>query len=165
MKTHTSLLAIAVATGLTTSWAQDTWTQKADFGGGNREFAVGFSIGSKGYVGTGRDNNQNLKNDFWEYDPATDTWTQKANFGGTPRYFAVGLSIGSKGYIGTGVSGGGTVLHKDFWEYDPATNTWTQKANFGGTVRRGAVAFSVSSKGYVGLGYDGSYREDLWEYD
>ena len=26
-----------------------------------------------------------IKNDFWEYDPATNAWTQKADFGGTAR--------------------------------------------------------------------------------
>ena len=31
----------------------NTWTQKADFGGAARDSAVGFSIGSKGYIGTG----------------------------------------------------------------------------------------------------------------
>ena len=40
----------------------NVWTQKADFGGGARSGAVGFSIGSKGYIGTGG------ANDFWEYD-------------------------------------------------------------------------------------------------
>src|SRR5207249_1321311 len=30
----------------------NTWTQKADFGGSGRSGAVGFSIGSKGYIGT-----------------------------------------------------------------------------------------------------------------
>ena len=34
--------------------ATNTWTQKADFGGTTRSVAVGFSIGSKGYIGTGR---------------------------------------------------------------------------------------------------------------
>ena len=33
--------------------AANTWTQKADFGGTARDGAVGFSIGSKGYIGTG----------------------------------------------------------------------------------------------------------------
>ena len=78
----------------------NAWTQKADFGGGPREQAVGFSIGGKGYIGTGY--NGPYRQDFWEYDPATNTWTQKADFGGTARYGAVGFSIGSKGYIGTG---------------------------------------------------------------
>ena len=33
----------------------NTWTQKADFGGTARNWAVGFSIGNKGYIGTGYD--------------------------------------------------------------------------------------------------------------
>src|SRR6476660_6387769 len=82
--------------------AQGTWTRKADFGGGIRSFTVAFSIGEKGYVGTGEDENFTVRKDFWEYDPAADTWTQKANFGGGPRYAAVGFGIGKKGYVGTG---------------------------------------------------------------
>ena len=66
--------------------ATDTWTQKANFGGGARTGAVGFSIGTKGYVGTGIDANDLLRKDFWEYDPVTNKWTRKANFGGTARY-------------------------------------------------------------------------------
>ena len=45
----------------------NTWTQKADFGGTARNAAVGFSIGSKGYIGTGYDGS--YCKDFWEYDP------------------------------------------------------------------------------------------------
>ena len=66
------------------STTANTWTQKADFGGTARYEAVGFSIGSKGYIGTGCDGSSYTK-DFWEYDPAANTWTQKADFGGTAR--------------------------------------------------------------------------------
>ena len=146
--------------------AADTWTQMTDFGGlvgTARVDAVGFSISSKGYIGTGFDGSANTK-DFWEYDPIGDTWTQKADFGGTTRQAAVGFSIGSKGYIGTGYDG--IADTNDFWEYDPALNNWTQKANFGGTVRRNAVGFSIGSKGYIGTGLDGStYYKDFWEYN
>ena len=142
------------------------WTQKADFGGGDRYGAVGFTIGSKIYMGLGNYAGS-FKKDFWEYDPASDTWTQKADFGGAARRKAVGFSIGSKGYIGTGL--GDTNCTKDFWEYDPASDTWTQKADFGGTAREGATGFSIGTKGYIGTGYffDGtSYRyKDFWEYD
>jgi Abnormal spindle-like microcephaly-assoc'd, ASPM-SPD-2-Hydin len=146
--------------------AEDTWTQKADFGGTARLSAVGFSIGSKGYIGTGFDLNLTHKKDFWEYDPAANTWTQKADFGGTARGEAVGFSIGSKGYIGTG-SAGLFSEKKDFWEYDPTANTWTQKADFGGTARWGAVGFSIVSKGYIGTGDRSqfSWANDFWEYD
>jgi N-acetylneuraminic acid mutarotase len=148
--------------------AAGAWTQEADFGGTSRSGAVGFSIGSKGYIGTGYDNRNARYKDFWEYDPVANTWTQKADFGGTSRSGAVGFSIGSKGYIGTG---GDDVYRRDLWEYDPVANTWAQKADFGGISRYNAVGFSIGSKGYIGTGqnwndpYDGPLYKDFWEYD
>ncbi|HKR04009.1 MAG TPA: kelch repeat-containing protein [Bacteroidia bacterium] len=154
--------------------APDSWTEKNAIGQSviasssisARSSAVSFSIGTKGYVGTGVDNGS-LKNDFWEYDPAANIWTQKANFAGAPRKDAVGFSIGTKGYIGTGT--GPTVpdwFKKDFWEYDPAANTWTQRADFGGTARNRAIGISNGTKGYIGTGQAAdSVRSDFWEYD
>ncbi|HOY30571.1 MAG TPA: kelch repeat-containing protein [Bacteroidales bacterium] len=141
----------------------NVWIQKADFGGAQRANAVGFSIGNKGYIGTGVSNDVKLK-DFWEYDPSTNIWTQKADLPGSPRLSAVGFSIGNKGYIGTGFNPDSTVLfYKDFWEYNPSTDTWTQMADFGGTARTWAVGFSIGTKGYIGTG---DYPEkDFWEYD
>jgi len=145
----------------------DLWTQKATLAGTSRIEAVGFSIGNKGYIGTGRNDNTGIIfKDFWEYDPNTDTWSQRANFGGGDRSSAVGFSIGNKGYIGTGSNGSGGKL-KDFWEYDPVTNIWTQKADFGGGGRSDAFGFSIGNKGYIGTGDPGgsNYFNDFWEYD
>src|SRR5678815_785878 len=103
MKTFTLLIAILFAVCLNNDYAQNTWTQKANFGGATRGGAVAFSIGSKGYLGTGY--NGAYRIDFWEYDPAANTWTQKADFGGTVRFYAAYFSIGSKGYLGTGYDG------------------------------------------------------------
>jgi N-acetylneuraminic acid mutarotase len=149
-------------------FAADTWTDKIDFGGVERCQAVGFSIGSKGYIGTGMNElPPNGQQDFWEYDPAADTWTQKADFGGGPRYGAVGFSIGSKGYVGTGSDG--TTPLRDFWEYDPIANIWSRKADVGG-ITAGylfAAGFSIGGKGYIGTGLVGStaHVKDFWEYD
>ena len=141
----------------------DIWLPKTDFGGAARHAAVGFSIGERGYIGTGWDGSTKMR-DFWEYNPAANTWTQRADFGGTECYYAVGFSIGEKGYIGTGWDC--SSYKKDFWEYNPATNDWTEKAEFGGAARGLAVGFSIGTKGYVGTGFDGSsYRKDFWEYD
>ncbi|MBL0184034.1 MAG: hypothetical protein IPP96_17825 [Chitinophagaceae bacterium] len=99
----------------------NSWVPKANLaitGSQARQAAVGFSIGTKGYIGTGLRNTM-LKN-FFEYDPVANAWTQKADFGGSARYYAVGFSIGTKGYIGTGGTGGSTYL-KDFWEYNQAS--------------------------------------------
>lgn len=139
----------------------DVWTRKADFGGGFRTEAVGFSIGSKGYIGTGYDG-VDRKKDFWEYDPNTNVWTQKLDFGGTARIRAVGFSISTKGYVGTGEDSGGD--KNDFWEYDPSLNTWTQKANFGGLPRELAVGFSIGVKGYIGTGLTTVEMKDFWEF-
>ncbi len=143
-----------------TTLAPDYWAQKAN-GATARFGAVGFSIGTKGYIGTGNSSG-NYKNDFWEYDAPANSWTQKADFGGTARFGAVGFSIGTKGYIGTGYDG---TYKNDFWEYDATTNTWAQKAGFGGTARYRAVGFSIGSKGYVGTGAGGVFKNDFWEYD
>lgn len=155
-----SIQEYAVTVTATTS-SEDKWTQKADFKGGTRMFATGFSIGNKGYIGTSE-----FVNDFWEYDPETNLWTQKADFGGTLRNGAAGFSIGSKGYIGTGLETYSYVPLKDFWEYDPATNTWAQKADFAGDARWSATGFSVNGKGYIGTGQNlYAVLKDFWEYD
>ncbi len=142
----------------------NSWVQKANFGGTGRSGAVGFSIGSKGYIGTG-DSETGYKNDFWEYDPSANIWTQKGNFEGSARFGAVGFNIGSKGFIGTGFDTYG--LKKDFWEYDPSINVWTPKAPFAGTPRYMATGFSIGSKGYIGTGLDSDldFKNDFWEYD
>ena len=153
--------------------ATDTWTRKAHVPGppeARVASAAAFSIGSKGYIGTGARGTGDDAHvrDFLEYDPVTDRWTRKADFGGIGRSGAVGLSIGDKGYIGLGgtVINGGAAFLSDFWEYDPATDTWTQKADFPGNKTSGAVAFSIGNKGYVGTGVSrGGWQKDFWEYD
>jgi len=151
-------------------WDQETnlWTRKADFGGIARSGSVGFSIGNKGYIGTGSGDDNKLLKDFWEWDQATNVWTKRADFGGSARSGAIGFSIGSKGYIGTGY-GGNNNLFNDFWEWDQATNLWTKKADFGGLPRNAAVGLSVGGKGYIGTGVTGvnpDYAfQDFWEWD
>jgi N-acetylneuraminic acid mutarotase len=138
------------------------WVELSDFEGVARSDAVGFSINDKGYVTTGYDGDDRLK-DLWEYDPAKDYWIQKADFPGNVRNGAVGFGTATKGYVGTGYDG--SIKLKDFWEYDPQTNSWLQVADFAGSARFGAIAFSIDNKGYIGTGYDGNYLKDFWMYD
>jgi len=151
-------------------WDQETnvWRQKSDFEGNIRGSAVGFSIGKKGYIGTGHIGNNNYSREFWEWDQETNKWTRKADFGGSARFAAVGFSIGNKAYIGTGV--GGSLYKNDLWEWDQATNEWTLKADFGGSPRISAVGFSIGNRGYIATGLSDGYGNeyafrDLWEYD
>jgi hypothetical protein len=162
MKSFSLFLCLLLAAFNGFAQVPDTWTQKADLGGPGRYAAVAFSIGTKGYIGTGF-RYEGFMKDFWEYDPNTDAWTQKADFGGTARWFAVGFSVHNKGYIGTGHDETG--YNNDFWEYSPVSNSWTRKADFGGGARDLAAGFSINSKGYIGTGYDGAVKKDFWEYN
>lgn len=150
-------------------WKYDgNWTQIADFGGGKRYEAVGFSINGKGYVGTGISEGTDPyerkgTKDFWEYNPQTNKWTKKADFGGSARFEAVGFTIGNRGYIGTGTDKNGDT--KDFWEYNPNNNSWLRKADVGGLARHSGIGISNFSKGYIGLGYTNTYASDFWEYN
>jgi len=159
----TTLLFIAIVAITFTSHSQNTWTQKADFGGGGRCWCAAFSIGNKGYAGLGF-----YYTDFWEYDPVSDIWIQKASFPAAGRAGLFSFSIWDKGYLGTGASFDTTYhTYDDFWEYDPVLNVWNQKADFPGGLRVDAFGFSSGTKGYVGSGGDGYgyFFNDFWEYD
>ena len=143
--------------------AANVWTKKTGLGGNARSGAVGFSIGNKGYIGTGYGTDNNILKDFWEWDQATDVWTKKADFGGTARYGAVGFSIGNKGYLGTGSN---NTSNKDFWEWNQATDVWLKKADLREDVRWGVLSFTIGNKAYIGTGF--SYEKGVkyfWEYD
>ena len=128
-----------------------TWTQKTNFPF-IRSDAVGFSIGIKGYVGTGSQGGT-LKKDFWEFDPGTNAWTQKADFGGTARTSAIGAGLFGYGYIGTGLDG---QYRSDMWEYNPATNSWTQRADISGGGRSDAFCAVHQNGIVVGCGQNAS---------
>jgi hypothetical protein len=147
----------------------NTWTQKTDFAGTARAYATSFTIGSKGYVGTGNDGA--YKNDFYEYEPATDTWTAKANYGGSAREAASGFALeyNSRGYIGWGYSGSdftGGLWRLDMWEYNPASNSWTQKAQFTTVARSNAVGFAIGMKGYMltGIVANATNSNEIYEF-
>jgi hypothetical protein len=114
----------------------DTWTQKADVGALERYAAVGFSIGSKGYIG-------GPNKDLWQYDPVTDIWTQKADILGPEEQLggAVAFSIGNKGYVGTGQRNSLNYGSKFFAEYDSANNIWTQKPILEDQIEYGQLVF------------------------
>ena len=138
--------------------ASDSWTQKANFPGGGRYGAVGFSIGKKGYVGTG-DTGASFSDDFWEYNPLNNVWLAKPNVPGGVRCGAVGMSVGGKGYVGMGFG-------NDFYEYNPANDTWTAKSNFPGGGIDYMGAFPLGTKCYVGCGgSSGNATDNFWEYD
>jgi N-acetylneuraminic acid mutarotase len=138
-----------------------------------RTRAVGFSIGNKGYYGTGYDNDYNRLNDFWIFDPsaaAGKQWTKHPDgFKGTARYGATAFAVNGKGYI---IGGFDANYLNDTWEFDPTVGTygtWTEltgKNSFPGYKRMNGLAFVIGTKAYVCTGVSNSaYVKDLWEFD
>ncbi len=160
-----SLVLILVVFSYQNSVAQESWTQKAEFPGGERWGAISFSINGKIYVGMGNDGTMDY-GDLWEYDPATNSWNQKADYP-INRRLATSFSINGKGYVCCGINSIG--LLNDVIEYNPSTNTWTAKASLPSNGRYGASGFSMNEKGYICCGNlgtaSGPYTNELWEYD
>lgn len=160
MKRFAALFVLFTALILRTE-AQGLWTQKADFGGAARTAAVGFSIGNKGYIGTGSAGNTRF-NDFWEYNSETNAWTQKANITFDGRSNATAFTLDGKGYI---VGGFTTSFTKNMLEYDTATNQWNYRANFLGVGRGDGVAFNIGNGVLFGTGSSSNgLRKDFYRY-
>lgn len=137
----------------------NSWTQKADYMGGDMYHATGFTIGGIGYIGTGRDISGGAVTTFYAYNPLTNSWTQKSNFPGAPRRGAVGFSIDGYGYIGTGS------YYSDFFKYNPTTDSWSAVAPMPTAGRISAVGFELNGYGYVGTGSTSWAESDFWRYD
>lgn len=138
------------------------WVGSSVFDGTPRSSAIAFTLGNKGYMGTGFDGDDYL-NDFWSYDMDGNFWSQLADFSGSPRSSAVAFAVENRGYVGSGFDGDNEL--SDFYKYDPTTNTWSVTAAFEGTARRGAIAFNSETSGYVGTGFDGDNdKKDFWKY-
>jgi N-acetylneuraminic acid mutarotase len=133
-----------------------------------RTLAVAFSVGNKGYYGTGYDNDYNKLNDFWKFDPLAEKghqWTRISDFEGSARYGAVAFAINGKAYLISGFDGN---YLNDTWEFNPDNETWTEvigSGAFPGSKRMNALSFILGDKAYICTGKSNSYVKDFWEYD
>ena len=137
----------------------DQWTSRAPFPGGMRYQLTAFSIGNKGYVGLGA-NQDVFKKDFWAYNPGSNQWTPIADLPGSERGSATAFSIENRGFVCIGTNGG---FLDDLWEYNSVTNEWSVRASFGGSERKNAVSFVLNGKAYVGTGKGYSGKKDGME--
>jgi len=163
------ILLVIVLIFITNSlYAQTSWTPVAGFPGNPRAWATSFSIGDKGYIGTGG-TNYVYNNDLWEYDSSNDTWSQKANVGGILRGSAVGFSVYGKGYLGMGGNSDNQERARDLWEYDPEINKWSFNSLIPDEGLSYAVAFVINDIAYIGTGSTktiiGNESNKFWEFN
>ncbi|MCT4613530.1 MAG: hypothetical protein N4A49_01495 [Marinifilaceae bacterium] len=130
----------------------------AEFPGDERQDAVAFTAGGKGYVGLGYNGKtQTYFNDFYEFDPTTETWTKlegDSAFPGVGTRNGIGFGYGNKGFIGTGTIANDestTLLNNIYWKYDTDTKKWT-KIGAGGDKVTKAVSFVIDKYAYICLG-------------
>ena len=145
----------------------DSWADIQTFPGGGLCCISnsGFSIGKKGYIGTGC----TTQKKFWEYDSETNVWTQKADFGGTGRQLTVGFALDGDGYIGCGLARSGYrwYVAKDFWKYSVSSDHWSGPINAPESfaTRCNPVRFVINDKAYIIGGNNGGNYSDVWEFD
>lgn len=140
----------------------DEWTQKDDFPGGERGFAIGDIMDGKAYFGFGTDGFDYL-NDLWVFDPATDEWTELASCECSGRVHPAMVAIDGKIYVGLG---GNDFNLNDWWEYDVATDSWEQKANLPDLPRHHPYQFGIDGYAYAGFGHGSGFISNEWyRYD
>lgn len=154
---------------------QNPWKQVKTYPGDKIQAGLGFTIGNKGFVCTGRTSGS-LNLDMWEFDPTGEgngTWTSRevdtddsdysAYKAAVNRSYASVIVKGTKAYIIGGIV---SAADKTVYEFNSDTDGWEQKTSFEGFSRSRAVAFSLGDRMFYGTGYNGSsYYYDFWEFN
>jgi N-acetylneuraminic acid mutarotase len=79
-------------------------------------------VNNKVYVGMGRNTNDAVLGDLYEYDESANDWIIVASIPSAPRVDAFSCFTATKGYIGLGLQyyqGGQVDELTDFWEFTP----------------------------------------------
>jgi N-acetylneuraminic acid mutarotase len=106
--------------------ADESWTEKREIAnisddsydddyqivGSN---AVGFNIGTLGYITTGGASSPGIRT--WEYNTLTDLWVERTSLEGNPRFDAVAFTVKGKAIVVGGRSG--SSYFDDVWTFDP----------------------------------------------
>lgn len=143
----------------------EMWTQKAFIPGGEeRQYASGFSHGSKGYFFGGY-NGTDFLNDLWEYDPLMDSWTELDSLPDIGRSGAAAVVIGDTVYIIGGKTDSDFAI-PDVWAYSFSSGTWQQKNDLPGANWRGN-AVTVYGSAYLTFGRNelNQFQNELFEFD
>ncbi len=142
------------------------WEKTISFPGTPRDDATYFKIGSKHYIGTGREVGFGCTRDFYFFDESTLTWGNSSPLPeGKERQYASSISWNGKGYLFGGIDCAG-VFQNDFWKYDPVTNSWTQLNSLPSSGRAGMVNFVLQDTFYIISGRNSTgILNEVWSYN
>ncbi len=141
----------------------DAWTQKQDFPGLARGFAIGEVWNGKAYFGFGANGNSLLK-DFWEYDPQTDVWTRLADCGCDGRTHPAMVALNGEIYMGLGGTVNGN--DNDWWVYNIENDAWEERTTYPAAPRHHPYQFTDGRYVYVAFGHgNGFISNQVYRYD
>ena len=151
---------------------KNSWTEKTSFDYGDRHHPFYFSIENIAYVGFGHgnyiNNNINIYNDFYQYNPDLDEWTELNNFPSEGRVAGTQFSYNGKGYVLSGDGDDhGPLDSGELWEYNPISDSWTQLNSHPGGARWAPGSFVIDCHVYLTSGYEAetdTYYNDLIRY-
>jgi len=137
------------------------WTNKGEFPGLGRTFAIGDEWDGKYYYGFGLANNGVDLNDLWVYDPSDQSFTELPSCPCVGRAHPALAAHNDKILMGTGSGPNGDL--EDWWEYDMITQEWTQKTNVPGGRRHHPFFFESGNTVYLGGGHRDNWL--AWDLD
>lgn len=147
------------------SYDGTAWSPAASLPANGRSGAVAFVMNGKAYVGLGQSENtagqQNVYQDFWEYDPTSNSWSAAPIFPGQPRYHASAFIAGGNGFVSAGINSNANRL-EDVWRLDNNSNNWIQMMDFPDGVRIKTLGTSILDNGFL---FGGTDNNDIWEYN
>lgn len=143
----------------------DTWTQKANFGGGEYSELYGTSALGKGYIGLGQtldplagvsSGQSKLANDLWEYNPLTNIWNKVSSFasqGSLIGYPKMAFTIQNKVYFIFFKTNNNVTVYT----YSPTLGLSSIDYPSKITGRYDGIATATTRSGFFGLGASGEF--------
>lgn len=140
------------------------WQLATSFAGEHRDDASGFALNGRGFLGCGIDRYFNLRNDWWQYDPASGNWSAIDTLPGLPRQYATAVSDGSKAFLIGGSRSDGMYSNEVF-RYTSGGG-WTQLEDAPFMPRAAGVGVTVGGKAFYGTGRNDTLKfSDFWMFD
>ena len=139
-------------------------TRLADYPGGGRHQTTYFVLNSRGYVGLGRDVDDQFFRDFWSLDFDSRSWSAVADIPEEINSDNVFTSE-EHAYILTGFDADNTPL-PNFYKYGPQIDQWIRLADFGRGDGNADIGFVIDGVIYggVGISTSGELRREMWRY-
>lgn len=149
------------------SFAQLQWTAVSPKPGAGLMSPVCFQFNNKIILAGGKDSNERINHQVWEYDVLTDSWQQKNNFPFSPLWRSAGTVLNGTGYLLGGIDSVSR-FSKFLYEYQPTSDKWVLKDSLPIAGGRAYQAMQgINNRLFVFGGFDSlnSYYNDAFSYD